>query len=68
MPFYWQDEEEAVSRELRDAADQCQTLTAELLALASCQSSAATVLTAVDPQQTELLDLLIRLKHKQVGC
>ncbi|XP_043237048.1 short transient receptor potential channel 5-like [Amphibalanus amphitrite] len=41
-------------------------MTAELLALASCRSSVSAVLSAVDPQQTELLDLLIQLKHKQV--
>ena len=41
-------------------------MTGELLALASCRSSAAAVLTAVDRQQTELLDLLIQLRHTEV--
>ena len=56
-----------MSRTLCDAAALCQTMTAELLALASCRSSAATVLAAVDPHQTELLDLLIQLRHKEVS-
>ena len=57
-----------MSRVLTEAAALCQTLTAELLSLASCHSSAAALLAAVDPQQTELLDLLLKLRLKEVIC
>lgn len=59
-------QEKERAKDLIAAAKQCETMAAELLALAAGADSAGRILTATDRRNVEFLDVLIENEQKEV--
>lgn len=59
-------QEKERAKDLITAGKQCETMAAELLALAAGADSAGRILTATDRKNTEFLDVLIENEQKEV--